>query len=107
VLISDTRDTLELALGGDAAWWRDTRMTGAPTRFSIVDVHLTLLRSPPRAVEPGRDATKRVRVADGERAVQALTAGQVVDQLWVMCPPNARKWSSAGGGARDVRRRHP
>jgi hypothetical protein len=93
MVIRDTRDTLELALGGDAAWWRGTRMSGAPTRFGIVDVSLESTASDRRRAQWSPVAVPtRVRVADGERAVEALTAGaRVVDERWIMCPPNARE----------------
>jgi len=76
MIVCDVRDTLELALGGDAAWWAGTRLARAPTRFGVIDVSL------------GRDAAGtwtarygavrvpvRVRVPDGFRVAEIVTPG--------------------------------
>src|SRR5207237_651225 len=40
MIVAAGRDTLELALGADPAWWRGTRLARAPTRFGVLDVTL-------------------------------------------------------------------
>ncbi|OGF05548.1 MAG: hypothetical protein A2W00_10400 [Candidatus Eisenbacteria bacterium RBG_16_71_46] len=85
MVASDTRDTLELALGGAAEWWNGTRLLGAPTRFGTLDV---TLERPADDVLRARFGTVRVpvrvRVPDGMRATAALTEGaRVVDGVWV------------------------
>jgi hypothetical protein len=91
MIVSDTRDTLELALGGDAAWWRGTRFERAVTRFGVVDVAFDSPAPDRRRARWGAvTAPTRVRVADGERAVEALTPGaRIADGRWVECPPRA------------------
>ncbi len=37
-LVFDDADTLMLALGARASWWRGTRVTAAPTRWGLVDL---------------------------------------------------------------------
>lgn len=89
MIVCDVRDTLELALGGDPAWWAGTRLERAPTRFGIVDV--ALARPAPGRLEArwtAVDAPTRIRVPDGWNATRAVTPqAAVVDEHWVMCPP--------------------
>jgi hypothetical protein len=105
MIVSDTRDTLELALGGDPAWWDGTRFERAVTRFGVVDVTLD---SPSPGSRRARwsavAAPVRVRVPDGERAVETPTPGaRIVDERWVECPAGAREVEfrvQAGAAAR-------
>ena len=89
MFVCDTRDTLELALGGALEWWEGTRLERAPTRFGVLDVAFD--RPAPSRLEvrwtPVRVPT-RVRVPDGVRAAEALTAGaRVVRGVWVEAGP--------------------
>lgn len=93
MIVCDTRDTLELALGGDAGWWRGTRFERAVTRFGVLDVALD---SPPGDVRRARwsavGVPARVRVPDGEQVVEVMTPGaRGVGGRWVECPPRARE----------------
>jgi hypothetical protein len=110
MIVSDTRDTLEIALGGDASWWRGTRFERAVTRFGAMDVAIDSPAPDRRRARWGViDAPARVRVADGERAVEALTPGaRIVAGRWIECPPRsgavefrvAASPAAAGGPAR-------
>jgi hypothetical protein len=109
MIVCDARDTAELALGGDPAWWRGTHLLRAPTRFGVIDVALASA-SPDRRVArwTAIDTPVRIRVADGERLVQVLTPGaRAVGDRWVECPPRASEVEfrvvaspDAGGGRR-------
>lgn len=93
MIVCDVRDTLDLALVGDAGWWRGTRFDRAVTRFGVIDV---ALESPSAERRRARWGTVRVpvrvRVADGERAVEVLTPGAAaVDGHWILCPAGARE----------------
>ncbi|MBI3540061.1 MAG: hypothetical protein HY076_07290 [Candidatus Eisenbacteria bacterium] len=89
MVVADDRDTLELALGADRAWWRGTRLERAPTRFGTIDVTLEAPASDMRRARwTPVEAPVRVRVADGERAIQTPTPGaRIVDGRWIECPP--------------------
>lgn len=102
MIVSDTPDTLELALGGDATWWWGTRFERAATRFGVIDVALD---SPApdrrRARWSPVGVPTRVRVADGEQVIEVLTPGaRAVGGRWVECPPGAREveFRVAGSG---------
>jgi hypothetical protein len=89
MLVSDTRDTLEIALGGSLMWWASTRLERAPTRFGTLD--LALDRPVSDRLEarwtPVRTMT-RVRVPDGMRAAQVFSPGaRIVRGIWVECAP--------------------
>ena len=91
MLVSDTRDTLELGLGGALAWWAGTRFVGAPTRFGMLD--LALDRPAPDRLEARWTAVHvmtRARIPDGVRAVEALSPGtRIVRGVWAECAPGA------------------
>ena len=91
MLVSDTRDTLELGLGGMLAWWGGTRFEGAPTRFGVLD--LALDRPAPDRLEARWTAVRvmtRARIPDGVRAVEALSPGtRIVRGVWAECAPGA------------------
>ena len=95
MIVCDSRDTLELALGGEAGWWRGTRFDRAVTRFGAVDVALESPGLDRRRARWGALAAPvpaRVRVADGERVVEVMTpAARAVDGRWVFCPPGAQE----------------
>jgi hypothetical protein len=103
MLLCECRDTLAVALGGDASWWAGTRLERAPTHFGVTT--LTLERPAPTTLrvrlEP-LDAPLRVRVPDGSLAT-AASAGRVVDGRWVEAPPGTRELTitvTTVGGAR-------
>jgi hypothetical protein len=101
MVVCDVRDTLELALGADPAWWAGTRFEKAPTRFGRIDVALE--RPSPdrlRAHWSPVDVPTRVRLPDGARGARVLTAGARVDGEWVTCPPRAREVEIQVGGSR-------
>lgn len=116
MIVCDSRDTLELALGGDVAWWRGARFERAATRFGVIDVALESPAADRRRARWSPVAVPtRVRVSDGERVVEVLTSGaRAVGERWVECPPQAREVefrvvgpglaaggnTSAGGGPR-------
>lgn len=105
MVVCDVRDTLELALGGDPAWWRGTRIERAPTRFGVVDVTLESPAPDRRRARFGAvDVPVRVRVADGERLVAVRTRGaRALGNRWVEVPPGGREVEfqvAADGGAR-------
>ncbi|HEY6866365.1 MAG TPA: hypothetical protein VI792_03855 [Candidatus Eisenbacteria bacterium] len=89
LFVCDTGDTLELALGGDLAWWEGTRIERAPTRFGVLD--LAFDRPAPSRIEARWTPVSvptRVRVPDGVRAAEALTPGaRVVRGLWIEIRP--------------------
>lgn len=89
MLVSDARDTLELALGGDLRWWNGARFLHAPSRFGMLDVALDRPTGDRlRARWGGVPVLTRVRVPDGARAVEALSPGARLDgERWVECPP--------------------
>jgi hypothetical protein len=91
MIVCDSRDTLELALGGDAAWWRGTRFERAATRFGVIDVALESPAADRRRARWSPVAVPtRVRVSDGERVVEVLTSGaRAVGERWVECPRQA------------------
>jgi hypothetical protein len=91
MVVCDTRDTLEIALGADPAWWRGTRFERAVTRFGAMDVAIDSPAPDRRRARWGAiDAPARVRVADGERAVEVLTPGaRIVTGGWIECPPRS------------------
>jgi len=93
MIVCDTRDTLELALGADAAWWGGTRFERAVTRFGVLDVALESPAADRRTARWGAAAVPvRVRVPDGERATEVLTPGaHVVQGRWIVCPPDSRE----------------
>lgn len=93
MIVCDVRDTLDVALGGDAGWWRGTRFDRAVTRFGTADVSLDAPSPDRRRARWGTlTAPVRVRVADGERAVEVLTAGATTaDGFWILCPAGARE----------------
>ncbi len=93
MIACDTRDTLELALGGDALWWRGTRFERAATRFGVINVALDSPSGGMRRARWGAVAVPaRVRVPDGERVTEVLTPGaRVLDGRWVECPPGAQE----------------
>jgi hypothetical protein len=93
MIVSDTRDTLELALAGDPVWWRGTRFERAVTRFGVINVTLESPAGDRRRARWGAVAVPtRVRVGDGERILDALTPGaRVVDGRWIDCPPRVRE----------------
>src|SRR5207247_7686776 len=76
MVVCDSRDTLELALGGDPAWWDGTRLTRAPTRFGVLDI--TLRRAGDGRLEARYTPVPvpvRVRIPDGVRVTQVTTPG--------------------------------
>jgi hypothetical protein len=91
MIVCDSRDTLELALGGEAAWWRKARFERAATRFGVIDVALESPAADRRRARWSPVAVPtRVRVPDGERVVEVLTSGAVAaGERWVECPPQA------------------
>jgi hypothetical protein len=93
MIVSDTRDTLELALGADPSWWRGTRFDRAPTRFGVIDLALETPAPDHRRARWSPVAVPvRVRVADGERLLEVLTPGaRAVGGSWVECPPRSRE----------------
>ncbi len=110
MIVCDARDTLELALGGDALAWRGTRIERAATRFGVIDVALDSPAPERRRARWGPVAVPtRVRVADGERLAHLLTSrARAVGERWVECPPMAREVefdvvvSHAGAGTTGV-----
>jgi hypothetical protein len=118
MIVCDSRDTLELGLGGDAAWWRGARFERAATRFGVIDVALDSPAADRRRARWSPVAVPtRVRVSDGEQVTAVLTSGaRAVGGRWVECPPQARevefrvvgpRLASAGtaGAARNGERR--
>lgn len=90
MIVNDTRDTLEIAAGGDAAWWNGTRFDHAPTRFGVVG--LTLERPDSTTLLARWDAVSvpaRVRVPDGLVAVAPLPSGATLAGSWLEFPPRA------------------
>ena len=89
MIVSDTRDTLELALGGSILWWGGTRFEKAPTRFGVLD--LAFDHPAPNRLEARWSEVRvmtRVRIPDGVRAVEALSPGiKIVRGIWVECRP--------------------
>jgi hypothetical protein len=107
MIVCDSRDTLELALGGEVAWWRGTRFGRAATRFGVIDVALgTQARDRRRARWSPVAVPTRVRVADGEQVIEVLTPGaRAVGEHWVECPPRASEveFRVAGSAAAAAR----
>jgi hypothetical protein len=95
MLVSDTRDTLEIALGGSLRWWEGTRFERAPTRFGVLD--LALEHPAPNRLEARWTAVRvmtRARMPDGVRAVEALSPGaRIVRGGWVECTPGVTSLS--------------
>lgn len=95
MIVSDTRDTLELALGGSLPWWGGTRFEGAPTRFGVLD--LAFDHPAPNRLEARWTAVRvmaRARIPDGVRAVEALSPGaRIVRGVWVECAPGVTNLS--------------
>ena len=75
MVVGDTRDTLELALGGDPAWWSGTGLARAPTRFGVLDVTLRRAGDALEARFTPVPVPVRVRVPDGMRVAQVMTPG--------------------------------
>ncbi len=107
MIVSDTRDTLELALGGSLPWWGGTRLEKAPTRFGVIDV--AFAHPAPNRLEARWSAVRvptRVRIPDGVRAVEAFSSGaRIVRGVWVECAPgvtslNVRVIPGPGRGQR-------
>jgi hypothetical protein len=95
MIVCDTRDTLEVALGVPLAWWGGTRLERAPTRFGVTSVRLD---RPAAGVLRARldplPVPLRVRVPDGARAVAGLSAGaRVTGGSWVDAPAGTREVS--------------
>jgi hypothetical protein len=95
MIVCDTRDTLELALGAPLAWWSGTRLERTPTRFGITSVRLD---RPATGVLRARldplPVPVRVRVPDGVRATTGLSAGShVTGGSWVDAPAGTREVS--------------
>ncbi len=95
MIVCDTRDTLEVALGAPLAWWDGTSLERAPTRFGVTSVRL---ERPAAGVLRARldslPVPVRVRVPDGARAIAALSAGaHVTGSSWVDAPAGAREVS--------------
>ena len=106
MIVSDTRDTLELALGADPVAWRGTHFDRAPTRFGVLDVALETPSPERRRARWSPVAVPaRVRIADGERLLEVLTPGaRAAGEHWVECPPQAREVEfRVAGGAREAR----
>ena len=95
LIVSDTRDTLEVALGAPLAWWSGTRLARAPTRFGVTSVRLE--RPAPDMLRARLDPLPvpvRVRVPDGARALATLSAGaRVTGTSWVDAPAGTREIS--------------
>jgi hypothetical protein len=93
MVVCDARDTLELALGGDARTWSGTRFEHAPTRFGVIDVALERPANDMRRARWSAVAVPtRVRVPDGERVVEVLTPGaRAVGESWVVCASQTRE----------------
>jgi hypothetical protein len=92
MIVCDTRDTLEIALGGEPRWWRGTRFERAVTRFGVMDVALESPAPDRRRARwsPAIDTPARVRVADGERLVEVLTPGaRMIGAHWIDCPKHS------------------
>ena len=103
MVVSDTRDTLELGLGADPAWWKGTHLDRAPTRFGVIAVALESPALDRRRARWGAVAVPaRVRVPDGERVIAVETAGaRLVGERWIECPPQMSEveFRVAGGAA--------
>ena len=93
MLVSDVRDTLELALGAPLEWWRGTRLERAPTRFGMMDVRLDQPAADRLRVRiSSSPAFLRVHAPDGVRIVAASSPGaRVVDAAWVEAPAGTRE----------------
>jgi hypothetical protein len=102
MIVCDSRDTLELALGGDAGWWRGARFERAATRFGVIDVALDSPAPDRRRARWNPVAVPtRVRVPDGEQAIQVITPGaRLRGGRWVECPPRAKEVEFRVVGAR-------
>jgi hypothetical protein len=88
MVVSDSRDTLDIALGGDLSWWNGTRFAKAPTRFGTVDVVLQRPAGDELAVEWGTSAAPvRIRIPDDAVAIATLTPGTQLDGgRWLHAP---------------------
>jgi len=97
MVVSDTRDTLEVGLGAPLAWWAGTRLERAPTRHGVAGLRLE--RPAPDVLRLRLDplaAPLRVRVPDGVRATAALSPGARLagaDGRWVEAGPGTREVS--------------
>jgi hypothetical protein len=95
LLLCDTRDTLDVALGAPLAWWSGTRFGPAPTRFGVTTVRLE--RPAPGVLRVRLEPLPvpvRVRVPDGVRALSATGVGvRIVDASWVLAPAGATEIS--------------
>jgi hypothetical protein len=89
MLVCDVRDTLEIALGADAAWWGGTRIEHAPTRFGVIDLALGRLTDGAlHAAWTPVPVPARLRVPDGWDAVAVRQRGaRRVDDRWILCEP--------------------
>jgi hypothetical protein len=88
MVVSDSRDTLDIALGGDLSWWNGTRFEKAPTRFGTVDIVLQRPADDELAVEWGTSAAPvRIRIPDDAVAIATLTPGTRLDDgRWLHAP---------------------
>lgn len=93
MVVSDSRDTLDLALGGDLTWWNGTRLPRAPTRFGIVDVALERPAADEIAASWGTSAAPvRIRIPDGAVGIASLTPGAtLVGGRWLYAPPGVTR----------------
>jgi hypothetical protein len=91
MIVSDQRDTLDVALAGDLAWWEGTRLERAPTRFGIVDVTLGREGADVMVARLSRAPVPvRVRVPDGVTATAAEGgAAPSAEGRWVTAPKGA------------------
>jgi hypothetical protein len=93
MVVSDSRDTLDIALGGDLAWWSGTKLPRAPTRFGIVDIMLERPARNELAASWGTSAAPvRIRIPDGAIGVASLTPGaRLVNGRWLYAPPGVTR----------------
>ena len=95
LIVDDARDTLEIATGADASWWRGTRLSRAPTRWGVIDVSLdepspgvVRVRMTPVAVPA------RVWMPDRWILLTSLAANaRVVTGRYAVLAPHAREAS--------------
>ncbi len=93
MVVNDARDTLDIALGGDLAWWNGTRFAKAPTRFGTVNVVLERPEPDELSCEWGpASAPVRIRIPDGAIAVASLTPGARLEGgRWLYAPPGVTR----------------
>jgi hypothetical protein len=93
MIVNDSRDTLDLALGGDLSWWSGTRFMNAPTRFGRVDIEFDRPQPDELSVSWGTaSAPVRIRIPDDAIAIRSLTPGaRLVSGRWLYAPPGVTR----------------